>query len=192
MFVFFSSPAFVCTAVAANRTHSAGCIVGAGALCPLTVTPLLRVFRLAPRPFSRIVPHLLHSPITVSSYELALCKVVALRVRDARLRFQQKFPRLAAEQQQQQQQQQQQGGALLPPPPPPLEDDDDYRQTTITRNGGLASPPPPPPPPMPPMPVSVDALRSQLRASRATMSELSAAVRQDLDLEVGANSKQQE
>jgi hypothetical protein len=45
---------------------------------------------------------------------------------------------------------------------------------------------------MPPMPVSVDALRSQLRASRATMSELSAAVRQDLDLEVGANSKQQE
>jgi hypothetical protein len=73
-----------------------------------------------------------------------------------------------------------------------LEDDDDYRQTTITRNGGLASPPPPPPPPMPPMPVSVDALRSQLRASRATMSELSAAVRQDLDLEVGANSKQQE
>ena len=125
----------------------------------------------------------------ILSYELALCKVVAERVHDARVRFQQKFPQLAAVQQQQQYR-----TGLSPRLPPPSESEDHYlnRQTTITRSGGLAPPPPPPPPPA--LPVSVDALRLQLRASRATMSKLTAAVRLglDRDLEVDLNSKQQE
>ena len=108
------------------------------------------------------------------AYELALCRVVAQRVHEARMRFLERFPELAAAQAARAAQQAQAAQRQAHARRTPMRGEP--KQTTITPSGGLA-PPPPPPPPLP-LPVRADDLRTRLRASREDMAKLSAALGQ--------------